>query len=139
MVHCLFLGPFKDDRLKSLAEDYLRRLSRLWPVDLEEIPEDDRSILRHLKKRKGRGEIVSLDADGKSMDSGEFMRWVTSTPKDLTLVGWGASGPKEEWKALADRSLSLSPMTASHELARVFLLEQLYRAAATLKGHPYAK
>ncbi len=138
MVHCVFPGAFKDRQLLAVAESYVKRLSAIWPVRIHEIEDEEGAIHRFLRKQT-KGTIVSLDAEGKGMDSLDFTRWVTREPKDLFLVVWGASGPAPACKALATFSLSLSPMTASHELARVFLLEQLYRAATILKGHPYAK
>jgi 23S rRNA (pseudouridine1915-N3)-methyltransferase len=138
MVHCVFPGAFKDRQLRAVADSYFRRLSAIWPVKVHEIEDEEGAILRFLRKQ-GKGTIVSLDARGMSMDSDAFTRWVTREPKDLVFVVWGAEGPTPDCRALATQALSLSPMTTSHEMARVFLLEQLYRAATLLKGHPYAK
>ncbi len=139
MIYCVFPGSFKDERLDALAADFHQRLSRLWPVTLLEIPETDRAIQQIIEKAKSRGKMISLDAGGALMKGEAFASWVTGESKDLYFFVWGASGPKKGWASRADRSLSLSPMTTSHELARVFLLEQLYRAGATLRGHPYVK
>lgn len=138
MIRCVFLGDFKDERLSSLAEEYQKRFSKLWPVEVTIVPETGRDPGVRLRKSL-KGRVVSLDAGGRSMDSAGFAQWVTSSSLDITFIAWGAEGPRPEWKTLAENSLSLSPMTTSHELARVLLLEQLYRAAAILKNHPYNK
>ena len=59
--------------------------------------------------------------------------------RDLAFVIGGADGLPPEWKPRADLLLSLSPMTFPHEFARVMLAEQIYRAATTLRGHPYPR
>jgi len=82
---------------------------------------------------------VSLDAHGETLDSPAFTEWVTRSSRDLYFLGWGADGPPPDLPNKDMKSLSLSPMTYSHELARVLLLEQLYRAGASLRGHPYPR
>ncbi|HET9869440.1 MAG TPA: 23S rRNA (pseudouridine(1915)-N(3))-methyltransferase RlmH [bacterium] len=139
MIYCAFVGGFKDPRLAQLADDYARRLERLWPVTRVEIKENPKDILKYIEAKKGRADLVSLDAPGESLDSPGFARWVTHSPRDLHFFGWGASGPPAGMAGHFIRSLSLSPMTFSHEMARVLLMEQLYRAGALLKGHPYPK
>ena len=139
MIYCVFPGAFKDEGLHRLTLDYHRRLERLWPVTLLEIVETDKEILKIIVAKKNRVILVSLDAHGESMDSERFIQWVTGSSQDIYFFGWGASGPPPEMKAHFAKSISLSPMTYSHELARTMLLEQLYRAGATLKGHPYPK
>ena len=59
--------------------------------------------------------------------------------RDLVFVIGGADGLPAEWKPRADLLLGLSPMTMPHELARVVLAEQIYRALTTLRGHPYPR
>lgn len=139
MIYCVFVGAFKDKRLHQLLEEFHQRLQRLWPVTVMEVPEKDKEILKFIQGKKGKGLLVSLDAHGKSMDSAAFGQWVTQSSQDLYFFGWGAEGPPKAVSGVLDKSLSLSPMTYSHELARVLLIEQLYRAGAALRGHPYPK
>lgn len=122
-----------------MVADYHRRLNRLWPVTLAEIPEKPKEIVKWMEAKQKKGTLVSLDAHGEKMDSGSFTRWVTQTPRDIYFMAWGANGPPTEISQKTLKSISLSPMTYSHELARVLLMEQLYRSGATLKGHPYPK
>jgi 23S rRNA (pseudouridine1915-N3)-methyltransferase len=139
MVYCLWVGPFRDKRFKELADDYKKRLDRLWPVTIVEMPEKTKDILKWCEARKGKGKFISLDAHGKNMDSQQFTQWVTQSSQELYLWVWGADGPPAELPKGLFQSVSLSPMTYPHELARVLLMEQLYRAGATLKGHPYPR
>jgi 23S rRNA (pseudouridine1915-N3)-methyltransferase len=139
MIYCVFVGPFKGKGLQQLAEDYRRRLDKWWPVTVVEIREEPKEIARQLESRQKKGLLVSLDAAGESMDSARFTRWVTETPRDIHFLAWGADGPPKEAPIKGLKSLSLSPMTYSHEIARVLLMEQLYRAGAALRGHPYPR
>jgi 23S rRNA (pseudouridine1915-N3)-methyltransferase len=139
MIYCVFTGPFKDHRLQQMTAEYHQRLERLWPVTLLELPEKPKEMLKWALAKKGKGVLVSLDAYGQAMDSGSFIQWVTQSSRDLYFMVWGADGPPEGFSKLGLKSLSLSPMTYSHEMARVLLMEQLYRAGTTLRGHPYPR
>jgi len=139
VIYCVFIGPTKDKRLKGLVGEFHQRLERLWPVTLVELPEKTKDILKWIEGKEGRGLVVSLDAHGESMDSKSFSNWVTQSARDIYFFGWGATGPPPQLLPPGVKSLSLSPMTFSHEIARLLLLEQLYRAGAILRGHPYPK
>lgn len=135
MVYCVFVGAFKDKRLHQLSEEFLQRLRRLWPVTLVEIPQNKKAVLKFAEMKKGKGLLVSLDPHGPCMDSPAFCQWVTGASQDIYFFAWDTDGPPLGLSLT--KSLSLSPMTYSHELARVLLMEQLYRAGAVLRGHPY--
>jgi 23S rRNA (pseudouridine1915-N3)-methyltransferase len=139
MIYCAFVGTFREKRFQQMTEEYHKRLGRLWPVTIITLTEKPKEILKFIDQKKNKGILVSLDAHGEKMDSARFIGWVTQSPQDLYFFAWGADGPPEETKTIKMKSLSLSPMTYSHELARVLLLEQLYRSGATLKGHPYPR
>lgn len=139
MIYCCFVGPLKDKRLKDLISDFHKRAQKLWPFTLLEAPEDPKALKAWIETRKGKGDWISLDAHGKAMDSVAFSRWATSHPRDLYFVAWGAEGPPEGLEVPGAKSVSLSPLTFNHEVARFILVEQLYRAGALLRGHPYPK
>ena len=85
---------------------------------------------------------ILLDPSGKPMDSARFAKLISTAEqqaRDLVFVVGGADGLPEDWSRRADLLLSLSPMTFPHELARVMLAEQLYRAFTSLRGHPYPR
>lgn len=139
MVYCVFVGSFKEKRFRESVEEYHKRLTRLWPVTILELAEKPKEISRFMEAKKGKGTIVSLQAHGEGMDSAAFTRWVTQSARDLYFLAWGADGPPLGIPKVPMRELNLSSMTCSHELARVLLMEQIYRAGATLKGHPYPR
>ena len=95
-----------------------------------------------LARRKPQDWLVALDERGQLMDSVEFSRYVGRArdgAKDLLLVIGGDEGLDERVRQSADLVLSLSKMTLPHRLARVVLVEQIYRAYTLLKGEPYHK
>jgi 23S rRNA (pseudouridine1915-N3)-methyltransferase len=79
---------------------------------------------------------IALDPAGRTMDSPKFAGLFE---RDLMFLIGGADGLPAEWRNRADLLLGLTPMTMPHELARVLLAEQIYRALATLRGHPYPR
>ena len=92
---------------------------------------------RHASARK-----IFLDPAGKPMDSAAFTALISKAEmegRDLVFLVGGHDGLPAGWAARADLLISLSPMTFPHELARVLLAEQIYRALATLRGHPYPR
>jgi 23S rRNA (pseudouridine1915-N3)-methyltransferase len=139
MIYCAFVGSFKDKRLSQMAGEYLRQLDKWWPITVVTLPEKTKDILKFIEVKKDKSSLVSLDAHGERMESAAFIKWVTGSSRDIYFLGWGAEGPPDEVRALKLKSLSVSPMTFSHEIARLLLLEQLYRSGATLKNHPYPK
>ena len=121
-----------------LAEDFLGRAARYSPADMREIRPDRADLwAKHPSARK-----IFLDPAGKPMDSAAFAALIAASrngrPRPGFLVG-GHDGLPAGWAARADLLLSLSPMTFPHELARAMLAEQIYRAFATLRGHPYPR
>jgi 23S rRNA (pseudouridine1915-N3)-methyltransferase len=99
-----------------------------WLVDIWE---------RHPSARK-----ILLDPAGKAVDSRAFAALISKAEmggRDLVFLIGGHDGLPAGWAARADLLISLSSMTFPHELARAMLAEQIYRAFATLRGHPYPR
>jgi len=137
-VFLYFIGKPKDPHANALAEDFLGRAARYAPAEMREI-RPDRIDLRekHPTARK-----IFLDPAGKPMDSAGFSKLVAQAEmegRDLVFLVGGHYGLPPGWSARADLLLSLSTMTFPHELARAMLAEQIYRAFATLRGHPYPR
>jgi 23S rRNA (pseudouridine1915-N3)-methyltransferase len=134
------------------VEEYARRISRYVKFALEEVPEARRAAgtprardeeAEGLLDRIEDGErVVLLDERGKEPTSVELARrvagWLEGA-RDVTLVIAGSDGHGEAVRARAAETLSLSRLTLAHRLARVVLLEQLYRAFTILRGEPYHK
>ena len=137
-VFVYFIGKPKDPHANALAEDFLGRAARYAPAEMREI-RPDRIELRekHPTARK-----IFLDPAGKPMDSAGFSKLVAQAEmegRDLVFLIGGHDGLPAGWAARADLLLSISAMTFPHELARAMLAEQIYRAFATLRGHPYPR
>ena len=135
-------GKDKSSATAALTSDYLKRLARYIPVDTAELP-NEASLFRQLDKSSGRIApfLILLDSRGKRLSSEELAQLLEihqsrGTQQLLFAVG-GADGFSPEARKAASLQLSLGKMTLPHELARVILLEQLYRAFTILKGHPY--
>lgn len=137
-LHLYFVGKPRDAHANAMAEEYVKRIRRYARLEMTEIkPERSGWWLKHASAWK-----VLLDPAGKSMDSTGFAGMVSKAEieaRDLVFVVGGADGLPAEWRGHADVLLSLSKMTFPHELARVVLAEQIYRAFAILRGHPYPR
>jgi 23S rRNA (pseudouridine1915-N3)-methyltransferase len=138
-----YVGKPRDPNANRLAEEFIQRSTRYGRCEMREIvPARFDPWVKHPAATK-----ILLDPSGKAMDSPRFAKLVSQAEqeaRDLVFVIGGAAGPPQEWRenARQDRGgqmLSLSAMTMPHELARVVLAEQIYRAFTLLRGHPYPK
>jgi 23S rRNA (pseudouridine1915-N3)-methyltransferase len=132
-----WIGKTKEPAIQSLTDEYLKRLSRY--TDVQGMALRDESAV--LKLGADRHRLVLLDSRGKEFSSEEFAAFLRNhqdrNPLPLLFGVGPANGFTEETRQEANLLLSLGKMTVAHELARVVLLEQLYRAFTILKGHPY--
>ena len=137
-IQLYFVGKPRDSHANALAEDFLGRAARYCPAGMREIRPDRFDLwAKHAAARK-----VFLDPSGKPMDSAAFTAVISRAEmegRDLVFLVGGHDGLPAGWAVRADLLISLSPMTFPHELARVLLAEQIYRALATLRGHPYPR
>jgi 23S rRNA (pseudouridine1915-N3)-methyltransferase len=138
-----WIGKTKEPAIQALTDEYLKRISRYVPV--EGIAVRDEAGLLALTGRSGKSSpkstLVLTDSRGKEFSSEQFARFLGDyqdrNPVPLIFAIGGADGFSSEAKAAAQQTISLGKMTLPHELARVVLLEQVYRAFTILKGHPY--
>ena len=137
-IQLYFIGKPRDPHANALAEDFLGRAARFSTAAMREIrPDRFDPWAKHPAARK-----IFLDPAGKPMDSPAFTALISKAEmegRDLVFLVGGHDGLPAGWAARADLLISLSPMTFPHELARVLLAEQIYRALATLRGHPYPR
>ena len=137
-IFVYFIGRAKDAHANALARDYIDRASRFAHAQMSEIhPERADLWARHPAARK-----ILLDPAGQLVDSAAFAALVARAERearDLLFVVGGHNGLPAGWAERADLLVSLSPLTLPHELARAVLAEQIYRAFATLRGHPYPR
>jgi len=137
-IFVYYVGKPRDAHANAMAEEYVKRCARYVQCEMREVkPGRFDPMDKHPS-----GTIILLDPAGKGYDSPQFTRLVGKAEqesRDLVFLVGGAEGLPEDWRKSQALLLSLSPLTYSHELARVMLAEQLYRALAGLRGHPYPK
>ena|SRR5438552_3579723 len=137
-LRVVWVGKTKNSHLARLCDDYAERIKHFLPVEIAEVKEE--KLLAALDPAD---RVVILDPSGQSWTSDHFAKFVgkhmTSDPRRLTFIIGDYAGLKPEVKKRADVHWSLSSLTFTHELARVLLLEQLYRALSIIKNLPYSK
>jgi 23S rRNA (pseudouridine1915-N3)-methyltransferase len=140
-LRLLMLGKTRRPELRAVFDDYVRRIGRSTPIEVNEV-RDAAAALKRLDADRAATAIL-LDAGGKSQDSEALALWLALQrdrgTREIVFVSGDADGFPESLRQRVLQKLSLSPMTYSHELARVMLAEQLYRALAILSGSPYPK
>lgn len=136
-----WIGKTKEPAIQKLTEDYLERISRY--VEVEGVALKDEAALLKLCDRNARPRhaLILLDSRGKQLSSEALAQFIGDcqdrNSQPLLLAIGAADGFSDAARRAASQVLSLGKMTLAHELARVVLLEQLYRAFTILKRHPY--
>lgn len=137
-IFLYYVGKPRDANVNRLAAEYIQRSNRYARTEMREIrPARFDPWAKHPSASK-----ILLDPAGKSLDSAAFSKLVARAEleaRDLVFLVGGADGPPPGWRERAGLLLSLAPMTFPHELARVMLAEQIYRAFTMLRGHPYPR
>ncbi len=140
-LRLLMLGKTRRPELRAILDDYVKRISRHSPIQINEVRDEAAAIKRLDADRAAT--VVLLDAAGKNLDSNAFAKWLAEHrdrgTRELIFLCGDADGFPETLRQRARQKLSLGAMTFSHELARVMLAEQLYRAFTILSGSPYPK
>lgn len=151
-VRVIWTGKTKNAHLRALIDDYLKRLSRFTRCEISEFRESsaagEKAGIDKDSKRISDGlhegaVIVLLDPDGTEWSSQQLAKvmqhWQDDGTKEVTFIVGGPNGVSAALVARADKRWSLSRLTLTHEMARVVLLEQLYRAYTIIHGLPYQK
>lgn len=145
------VGRLKEPHFKQAAEEYLKRLGPYATLEVVEVADRDvtrdearalaeegAAVLRALPEG---AHVVVLDIQGTQRSSERFAEWLDSCMSEsrshLAFIIGGAAGLAPEVLARANERMSLGPMTLPHQLARVVLLEQIYRAFRIVRGEPY--
>jgi 23S rRNA (pseudouridine1915-N3)-methyltransferase len=142
-IKIVWIGRSKEPAITSLTDEYLKRISRY--AQIEGISLRDEAALLEMSgrtaKTAAKSTLVLLDSRGKEFSSEQFAKFIGDyqdrSPLPLIFAVGGADGFSDAARTQAQHILSLGKMTLAHELARVVLLEQVYRAFTILKGHPY--
>ena len=144
-IKIAWIGKTKDPAIQALTDEYLKRISRYTQVE-GVVLRDETATLELCWRAPGtksaaRASLVLLDSRGQEFSSEQFAKFLGDyqdrNPLPLVFAIGGADGFSDAARAEAQQVLSLGKMTLAHELARVVLLEQVYRAFTILKGHPY--
>jgi 23S rRNA (pseudouridine1915-N3)-methyltransferase len=138
-----WIGKTKEPAIASLTDEYLKRISRYAQVE-GVVLRDERDMLAKfggVAKGGTKSTLVLMDSRGKEFSSEQFAKFLGDyqdrNPLPLVLAIGGPDGFSPEARTDAQNIISLGKMTLAHELARVVLLEQVYRAFTILQGHPY--
>lgn len=152
-IQLLLTGRTRDDALRGLIDRFAARAARYVPFEIVELP-DVRTTrattetaqkqaegVQMLKALHPSDYVVLLDEHGKRYTSREFAAFIDkklpALSRNLVFVVGGPYGFADDVKRRADSLLSLSDMTFSHEMVRLFFTEQIYRAMTILRGEPY--
>ena len=151
-ITLLVVGKTTDSHIQALLQDYQKRLGHYIPFSLTVIPElKNTKSLTSEQQKQAEGELILrnitastdmilLDERGKEFRSVEFADYVQkkmSSGRDLVFVVGGPYGFSEAVYQRANGQISLSQMTFSHQMVRLFFVEQIYRAMTILRGEPY--
>lgn len=151
----IWIRSHAEPGFRETIERYQNRIGHFFPVEVVDIaPErgrkgkNDATVLREESARllaaiPGKGLTVILDERGELIDSLKFSKWLERVtidqPHGVSFVMGGDVGLSGQVRARGDKILALSPMTLPHQLARVVLLEQVYRACTLIRNVPYHK
>ena len=148
LIRLVWVGRTRNRAAAAWIEEYRRRIARSCPVEIIEIKDaagkgQDRAKRESqalLRKLTGRGLVVILDEGGKELTSRElagFLEKTLARRSEVNFVLGGPEGLGSGLLAAAGARLSLSRLTLTHEMARIVLVEQIYRAFGILRGTPY--
>ena len=147
------VGKARNPALGEAIRDYEKRAARYWPLDVHEVREERATGISvdKVKEREGqrladkipkRAQTVTCDIKGRRLDStqfAEFLQTAREQDRDLAFLIGGAFGLASDLTSSSSVRLSLAPWTLPHELARLVLVEQIYRAGTIVRGEPYHK
>jgi 23S rRNA (pseudouridine1915-N3)-methyltransferase len=142
-INIAWIGKTKEPAIQALTEEYLKRISRYVQIEGITLRDEGDLLAKFGRVAKGgaKSTLVLMDSRGKEFSSEQFARFLGDyqdrNPLPLVFAIGSADGFNPEARSVAQHVISLGKMTLAHELARVVLLEQVYRAFTILKRHPY--
>ena len=154
MISIVAVGKIKEKSLSQLIEEYKKRIGAYYKIEIIEVSDEPNDRLsdekvkeiegqRIIKQLKKDSYVILLSLKGKQMDSIKFSREIekinTYNSSHITFVIGGSVGVSEQVEQRADLLLKLSEMTFPHNIARLLILEQIYRAYKILNNETYHK
>ena len=144
MIKIICVGKIKEAFYRDAVAEYMKRLSKYHKVEILEVMDSNIKQEKDLilKKIDKKDYVVTMEIDGKQLNSVEFSELIDKTffsYANITFIIGGSDGLDDEIKALSNYKLSFSKMTFTHQLFRVILLEQIYRAFKIQHNESYHK
>lgn len=150
MIKIICVGSIKEPSLKTLIAEYLKRISKYTKIEIIELPDYNLDIkatlkqesLNILKKIDSKDFVITLEIDGKMLNSlelAEKIRTIQINNPTIAFVIGGSNGLDESVKARSNYALSFSKLTFPHQLFRLNLLEQIFRAYKIINNEAYHK
>lgn len=148
MIKIICVGKIKERYLKEAIEEYKKRLSKYTKLEIIELEDESKNNILELEKEKimkyinSKDYIITLEIDGKQLTSVELANKISNTfiiNPNITFIIGGSYGLHDEIKKLSNMALSFSKLTFPHQLFRVMLLEQIYRAFKINNNETYHK
>jgi len=149
-IRLLWVGKTQEEWVRRGIDEYVGRIRRYAPLEVAEAREEKGAVAAAMRDREGErlaklvprnARLVLLDERGEEMSSPGFAEFLVSCRDrgvaDLVFAIGGAYGFSESLRARADRTIALSRMTFTHQMVRVFLLEQIYRGYTIINNEPY--
>lgn len=140
-IKIAWIGKTKDASITALTEEYVKRIGRYVPVEAVILRDEANLLAKFASKGSEKSTLVLMDSRGKEFSSEQFAKFLGDyqdrNPLPLVFAIGGADGFSTEARSAAQHVISLGKMTLPHELARIVLIEQVYRAFTILTGHPY--
>lgn len=144
------IGRTRHKALAEITAEYQERAARYWPLEVIELRDESGRDAPEVRRREGErmleqlagGRIVACDERGTTFDSPTFAAWMQrhrEAARDVAFAIGGAFGLHESVLAASTDQLALAPWTLPHEVARLVLTEQLYRAGTIVRREPYHK
>jgi len=147
------VGKARNPALGDAIRDYEKRAARYWPLDVHEVREErsggiptdkvkEREGVRLAEKIPSRAQTIACEVGGKSLSSEQFAAFLQKAreqDRDVAFLIGGAFGLSSSVAKSSNMKLSLAPWTLPHEIARLVLVEQIYRAGTIARGEPYHK
>ncbi|MCD8286384.1 MAG: 23S rRNA (pseudouridine(1915)-N(3))-methyltransferase RlmH [Clostridia bacterium] len=142
-IYIVCVGKIKEDFYRSAVQEYLKRLSRFAKVEIIEVPEN-KTLEKEAEGilRASKGYVIALCIEGRKVSSESFaadIKRLTDKGEDITFIIGSSCGLAQSVKGKADDRISFSDMTFPHQLMRVILTEQIYRAFMIISGGEYHK
>lgn len=141
MIRVIAVGKVKDTRIRALVDDFRQRAGAMAKVEVVEVRDSDpvkegRDLVARLGSAQGQEHVVALDETGEHFTSRDLSK-LLGRHGGLSFIVGGADGLDPAVRQRADRTLCLGRLTLTHEMARLVLMEQIYRGLTILRGKPY--